>query len=242
MVSQRQSRGTLQKQGVPIPAKLEGPKANAPKQPSQTTRRTRTPQRQSRPRTSQNRRNVSREYDAAAIGAGVGRASAYSPTKYGKETSSGIGLLEAEYFGIIFILVVGLLFGSDTYGNKIMSFMKRGFLTSILFFFLALIAGVGPNAAKITKGVGALVFVAILVSTPGQAVVDTLDNFFKQDWIGSSETANQGGSASADAGTSDSGTSNLQKAATAIESAGSSTGSLIGTAKSTFIELLKGII
>lgn len=240
MPSQRQSSGKLQRQGVPIPEKLEGP--NVTKQSGQTSRRTRAPQRQSRPRANQGRRNVSHEYDAAAAGAAVGRATAYSPTKYGEKSSSGIGLLEAEYFGIIFILVVGLLFGSDSYGNKMMSFMKRGFLTSILFFFLALVAGVGPNAAKITKGIGALVFVAILVSTPGQAVVDTLDNFFKQDWIGSSETANQGGSASADAGTSDSGTSNLQKAASAIESAGSSSSSFIGTAASTFIELLKGII
>jgi hypothetical protein len=129
--------------------------------------------------------------------------------------------LEAEFFGIIFLLIVQLFVGSSSYGDKMMSFMKRGTLTAILFFFLALIAGIGPNAAKVSKGLGALVFVAILISSPGQDIIQSLDKFFKSDWVGTSESAHD--TASADTGT-------------AATSAG-----VIGTAEGAASNALKGL-
>lgn len=135
-----------------------------------------------------------------------------SPTRVGANTAGGVGLLEAEFFGTIFLLILLLFTGKDTYANKIMSTMKRGTLVMILFFVLALIAGVGPNAAKIAKGIGALVFVATLLTTPGNTLITDLDSFFKADWAGTAEHGSDVGSA--DAGTG-SGTS------TAVPSAGS---------------------
>jgi hypothetical protein len=127
-----------------------------------------------------------------------------SPTRVGSNTASGVGLLEAEFFGTLFLLILLLFTGKDTYANKIMSTMKRGTLVMILFFVLALIAGVGPNASKIAKGIGALVFVATLLTTPGNTLITDLDSFFKADWTGTAEHGTDVGSA--DTGTS-SGTS-----------------------------------
>lgn len=122
----------------------------------------------------------------------------YAPSQAAEKTSSGVGLLEAEYFAIIFLLLLQLFIGTGDYGSKMLSFMKRGTLTTILFFFLGLIAGAGDNAAKITKAIGALVFVATLLTTPGTDVINALDNFFKADWLGGSPTSS---STSADSGT-----------------------------------------
>lgn len=119
----------------------------------------------------------------------------YSPDMVGERASSGVGLLTAEFFGIMFLLFIELFVGTDSYENKMLSIMKRGTLVAILFFLLAIIAGVGPNASKVAKGIGALVFVGILLSSPGQVVIVALDNFFKADW----QAADQ--SSSADAGT-----------------------------------------
>lgn len=129
-----------------------------------------------------------------------------SPTRMAGNTTSGVGLLEAEFFATLFLLILLLFTGSDTYANKIMSTMKRGTLVMILFFVLALIAGAGPNAAKIAKGIGALVFVATLLTTPGNTVITDLDAFFKADWAGTAEHGSDVGSA--DTGTS-SGTSSV---------------------------------
>lgn len=145
----------------------------------------------------------------------------YSPTRVADKTSSGVGLLEAEFFGVIFLLLIQLFIGgSATYGDKMMSFMKRGLLSAILFFFLALVAGIGPNAAKVSKGIGALVFVATLVSSPGQDIISSLDGFFKADWTGTSESANDQ-TASADSGTSGGTSGTISKAENAASKAAS---------------------
>jgi hypothetical protein len=125
----------------------------------------------------------------------------YGPTQVGGRTSSGVGLLEAEYFAIIFLLIVQLFIGTGDYGSKMLSFMKRGTLTTILFFLLALIAGAGENAAKITKAIGALVFVAILLTSPGSDIINALDNLFKADWLGSGSASSSSSAPSADTGT-----------------------------------------
>lgn len=188
MVAQRQSRGNLQRQGVPIRAQLEGPRVNEPRATYTST--TAAPPRPRRSSTRQSRNSGRRSNRISAD------PRTYSPTRAADKSSAGVGLLEAEFFGIIFLLTVSLFFGTDSYGDKIMSFMKRGMLTAILFFFLALIAGVGSNAAKISKAIGAMVFVAILISTPGQDVVTSLDNFFKQAWVGTDESGQSASSSS----------------------------------------------
>lgn len=200
MVSQR---NTLQRQGVPIRAQLEGPRVY--EQRATYTSRTAAPPRSRRNRVRQNRtrRNIN-----------IGEYRKYGPTQAG-DKASGIGLLEAEFFGIVILLIVQLFVSSSSYGDKIMSFMKRGLLTAVLFFFLALIAGIGPNAAKVSKGLGGLVFVMILISTPGQDIVNSLDNFFKANWTGTSESA----STSADKGTQEAAPGNVQKAQNAASNA-----------------------
>jgi hypothetical protein len=87
-----------------------------------------------------------------------------------------------------------------------MSFMKRGTLVCLLFFLLAIISNVGPNAAKIAKAFGGVVIVAILLTTPINTVITDVDNLIKNDWVGTGETGNDV-APSADAGTS-AGTSN----------------------------------
>lgn len=118
----------------------------------------------------------------------------YGPTQAGEKVAS-VGLLEAEFFAIIFLLVLELFVGQDAYGNKMLSFMKRGTMATLLFFLLAMIASVGPNAAKVSKAIGALVFFAILLSSPGSTIIQALDNFFKADWTATDQAS------SADAGT-----------------------------------------
>jgi hypothetical protein len=147
----------------------------------------------------------------------IGEYRKYEPTQLGEKTSSGIGLLEAEYFAILFLLILQLFVGTSDYGSKMLSFMKRGTLTTILFFILALVAGTGDNTAKIAKAIGALVFFAILLTSPGSDVINALDNLFKADWISNPATP------SADTGTQSSTTgvaaSAQQKAVSAAESA-----------------------
>lgn len=119
----------------------------------------------------------------------------YGPTRVADSATSGIGLLEAEYFIIIFLLILQLFAGSGSYGDKMVSTMKRGTLVTLLFFFLAMFSAVGPNAMKVAKGIGGLVLLGILLSTPGEAIITALDNFAKADWVGNTGS-------SADTGTS----------------------------------------
>jgi hypothetical protein len=111
--------------------------------------------------------------------------------------------------------------GSD-YASKVMSVMKRGTLLCVMFFILALVATAGPNAAKISKALGALVIVAIVVTSPVNTVITDLDSLIKNDWVGTAETGGTGpanaSGASADSGTSGSTSGALSKAGAAASS------------------------
>lgn len=130
----------------------------------------------------------------------------YGPTRMADTATSGVGLLEAEYFVIVFLLILELFVSTDSYGDKMVSTMKRGTLVTLLFFILAMVAGVGPNAAKIAKAIGGLVLGGILLSSPGSTLIASLDNFIKADWIAS------------DSSSADTGTQSTQ--GTAVSSAG----------------------
>jgi hypothetical protein len=112
---------------------------------------------------------------------------AYSPVRAG-EKAAGVGLLEAEFIGSLLLLVI-LLFAdtNKSYADKIMSIMKRGTLISLLFFILALMSGIGPSMSKVSKAIGAMVFVGILVSSPVLNIFSDLDKFFKADWSSTGE-------------------------------------------------------
>lgn len=148
------------------------------------------------------------QYETITDTTGGGNASrpirSYSPTKMGAGASS-VGLLEAEFLGSLFLLIL-LLFAdlNKSYADKIMSTMKRGTLICILFFILSLVAGVGPNAAKIAKAVGGMVFLAILLTSPVTDMIGNFDKFLRGDWAGSGEHGTDVGSSSS---TSDTGSS-----------------------------------
>jgi hypothetical protein len=129
----------------------------------------------------------------------------YNPATAGTQATSGIGALEAEFLVAIALLIL-LMFanGSESYSNRIMSVMKRGTLTCIAFFILALVASGGPNSAKIAKGLGALIIVSILVTSPITTVFKDIDNLIKNDWVGSSETEGGTNPASSNQGTNSS--------------------------------------
>jgi hypothetical protein len=202
---------TLQEQGVPIRSSLRGPQTRATGNPPQS--RGSAPQsRASAPRQSvgnRQSRNTSRP--------------SYNPATVGANASSGVGLLEAEFI-LGFGLLVLLMFSNTnaTTSARIMSTMKRGTLVCLLFFFLALIAGIGPNASKFAKAFGALVIVAILVTSPvyvppktaggaATGLLPDIDNIIKNDWVPTGETGTDTAAiSSADAGTS-SGTSGAAK-------------------------------
>lgn len=111
----------------------------------------------------------------------------YSPTRAG-DKAAGVGLLEAEFIASLLLLII-LLFAdtNKSYADKIMSTMKRGTLISLLFFILALMAGIGPSSAKISKAIGAMVFVGIFVTSPVLNIFSDLDKFFKSDWTSTGE-------------------------------------------------------
>jgi hypothetical protein len=110
-----------------------------------------------------------------------------SPVRTG-EKAAGVGLLEAEFIGSLLLLVI-LLFAdtNKSYADKIMSTMKRGTLISLLFFILALMSGIGPSMSKVSKAIGAMVFIGILVSSPVLNIFSDLDTFFKADWSSTGE-------------------------------------------------------
>jgi hypothetical protein len=206
---------TLQQQGVPWQSKLQGPQARArgnTPTPRRRTVRDRTPLDGRMGGT----RDTTTYYDYPSenpVSRRPGRGSnrSYNPASMGSSAGSGIGGLEAEFLLAIVLLVLLMFANSQaSYGERIMSLMKRGSLTCLLFFVLALIASTGPGAAKIAKAFGALVIVAILVTSPMNTVFTDVDNLIKNDWVPTSETA--GGTGSADSGTqsgTSGGTSNL---------------------------------
>jgi hypothetical protein len=189
---------TLQQQGVPWGSRL-GPKRQSQPAIRNQYIRTRTPTPEGGSRT------VTTHY-AAPTGASRGRNAApplrkYNPANAGDSVTGSTGMLEGEFLLCLGLLVL-LMFANTTssYGEKIMSVMKRGTLICLLFFLLAIISNIGPNAEKVAKAFGAMIIVAILITTPINTVVTDVDNIIKNDWVGSSETGGDT-AASADAGT-----------------------------------------
>lgn len=190
----------LQKQGVPIPSKLEGPSAGPQSRSATPSRSNRgsAPQRKA----SKSRKPVSNRQPRNTGGPGTTAdtgTSNNSPSISGSGQS--VGLLEAEFLTAIGILV--LLMFSDTASSitdKMMSVMKRGTLICAVFFILAIVSGIGPSAAKSAKAFGALVIVAILVTSPMSTVLTDLDGIIKNDWIGAAPS-DTSGTGSGDTGT-----------------------------------------
>jgi hypothetical protein len=184
---------TLQSQGVPIPSRLRGPQATR----RQVVNRTKTPNgTQTTTDTYENPANTRNRRP------GRNRSALdYSPTRVADKATTSVGLLEIEFLGSLLLLIM-LMFAnsSATYADKIMSIMKRGTLICLLFFLLALISGIGPNATKIAKAIGALVVVGILLTAPVNDMITDVDSLIKNDWVGSAEHGT-------DVGSSDTGTS-----------------------------------
>lgn len=192
---------TPQQQGVPWKSRLQGPSYfRRPAQPAVKNQyirtRTRTPEGGSR--------TVTTHYAVPNEQARRGRQMGYrdfNPANVGDKGGS-VGALEGEFLICIGLLVL-LMFANSTssYGERVMSLMKRGTLVCLLFFLLAIISQVGQNASRIAKVFGGLVIVAILITTPANTVITDVDSLIKNDWVGSGETGNDT-AASADTGTS----------------------------------------
>lgn len=189
---------TLQEQGVPIAPSLRGgyssdiPRGTygAKARPKARSAQSASPSGQSQ-RASRNSR-TNRRANTGGI-----------PQRMANQSSSNagsVGLLEAEFFGALILLVVLMFTGTQSYAEQIMSLMKRGTLVCLLFFILALVAGIGDGMAKISKGFGALIIIGILVTTPASGAITDVDNLIKNDWVGSTEHGDDVGSA--DSGTS----------------------------------------
>ena len=133
----------------------------------------------------------------------------YSPTRMADKSTAGIGLLEAEFLTCLGLLVLIMFSSPASYSDKIMSLMKRGTLTFVLFFLLALISSIGNTATKIAQAFGGLVVVAMLVTSPMGQVFKGIDNLIKNDWIGTGET---GTDTTPSTGSSDSGSQQGQGA------------------------------
>ena len=209
---------TLQKQGVPIPSHLGS--NNAPEsRPTGSTSANR--QSASRSATRQSSKSVSNRQSRNTTRSQSSSGGIPTPVSAGSDTVSGVGLLEAEFILAILLLVL-LMFTStaDTLAAKVMSTMKRGTLICAVFFVLALVAGIGPSASKFAKAFGALVIVAILVTSDMTTVLTDLDNVIKNDWIPTTETGTDT-AASADAGTTAVSSDAESKITAAIKAAGS---------------------
>ncbi len=194
---------TLQQQGVPIRSRLRGPQATQQTRRHVVQRRTPINGEMGGTQTE----TVTTETRPSTSARRTGRSASvrdFSPVRAADKATSGVGLLEAEFLGAL-ILLIALMFAntSASYADKIMSIMKRGTLVCFFFFLLALISSAGPNAAKLSKALGALVLIAILVTTPAKTMITDVDSLIKNDWVGSTEAGNDVGSA--DAGTSSSG-------------------------------------
>lgn len=196
---------TMQEQGVPVPDRL-GPGPSREREPRLRRTRTtkplenevgveentdyyyaadykQTPERTTRQRSSP-RRNTNLKK--------------YNPASAGKSAMQGIGMLEGEFLLAIFLLIL-LMFANNkaSYTERMMSFIKRGALTCLLFFILALISGIGPKTEKAAKAFGALVIVGLLVTSPANTVIEDVDNLIKNDWIGTTPDLSASGSAKA---------------------------------------------
>jgi hypothetical protein len=187
---------TLQEQGVPIQSGLRGSySSDTPRGTYGAKARPQVRSAQSASPSSQARRTRRNSRTNRPINPGN-----YTPSRMADKSVSGVGLLEAEFFGALILLVVLMFTGTASYAEQIMSLMKRGSLVCMLFFILALIAGIGDGMAKISKGFGALIIIGILVTTPASGAITDVDNLIKNDWTGTSEHGDDVGSA--DSGTS----------------------------------------
>jgi hypothetical protein len=184
---------SLQQQGVPIQSSLRGPRAKTPQARAQrATVRERTPIDGRMGGT----RDTTTYYDYGSNGGGSSRKSrgprmsSYNPAKAGGNVGGSVGGLEGEFLLAVVLLIL-LMFAnsSASYGDRIMSLMKRGALTCLLFFVLSLIASTGPNATRIAKAFGALIIVAILLTSPTNTVLTDIDELIKNDWVGTGENA-----------------------------------------------------
>src|ERR1700744_6768043 len=129
----------------------------------------------------------------------VRQASPYVPTKAGSTLGRNVETLTVEFFGTLFILCLTLFTDQkSSYGDKMLAVMKRGTLTCLAFFILAMLASAGDNAAKVAKAFGFMIFMAVLFTTQGVEIIQTMDSFFKANWesnlsgtVSSSSTAEQ---------------------------------------------------
>lgn len=177
MPSQRRSQGGYNKRVVQQRTPIDGEMGGT--QTVTTTDYQQTPQRASRSqRLSQGR--------------------SYLPTSVGEKAGNSVAVLEAEYFGCIFLIFLTVFTDKNaSYSSKILAVMKRGTLATVLFFILALFSASGPNAARVAKAFGALVLAGIFLGTAGQGTISALDSFFKADWSSGDTTQ---GDTSGDAG------------------------------------------
>lgn len=185
---------TLQKQGVPVPDKLNGP-GNGPQIRRTATHKT---NRGSAPRRSAgtSSKSVSNRQSRNSAMPNSMSGPSVNPVSAGTDIADGVGLLEAEFLAALGLLVL-LMFSSDAdLVDKMMSVMKRGTLVCAVFFILAIVSSIGHRTAMAAKAMGALVIVAILVKSDMGTVITDLDNIVKNDWIGTPATpASASGSA-----------------------------------------------
>lgn len=193
----------LQKQGVPIPSRLRGPGVPSQAGSSIEPRTTHASPSRNAARNSRRSRRA-RNYNPAAVGQNAATGMGGG--------NGGVGTLEAEFLVALGLLVLLMFSSGSSYSDKIMSVMKRGTLLCVLFFILALVASAGPNAAKGAKAFGALIIVAIMITSPVNTLITDVDNIVKNDWVGTTESGGTGSGnifgASADTGTQGS-TSNV---------------------------------
>lgn len=134
----------------------------------------------------------------------VRQARDYGPTNVGKDVGSSIGTLEAEFFGAMLLIGLTIFFdpkASSDYSSVMLAAMKRGTLTIITFFLLALMSAAGPNAARFAKAFGALVIVALILAQAQGGMITKLDSFFKADWTSGGGATGTDSSGDAAAGT-----------------------------------------
>jgi hypothetical protein len=134
----------------------------------------------------------------------VRQARGYGPTNVGKDVGSSVGTLEAEFFGAMLLIGLTIFFdpkASSDYSSVMLAAMKRGTLTIITFFLLALMSAAGPNAARFAKAFGALVIVALILAQAQNGMITKLDSFFKADWTSGGGATGTDSSGDAQAGT-----------------------------------------
>lgn len=126
---------------------------------------------------------------SAARKRGIGGGTGGRRKIFDVDKPQGIGLLEAEFFLCLAILVLIMFTSKASLADKIVSTLKRGTLTCIAFFILALIAAIGPRSMMVAKAFGALILVALLLTAPVTGVNKDIDNLIKNDWVATNAPA-----------------------------------------------------